>query len=75
MSKLYAICSGVDWADESVEHIVLNDSEDIDELRKNYLDYMKIWRTREYISFIGWIVLEGHGRWATEDDVQEYYID
>lgn len=72
--KLYAICSGGDWYDASVEHLILPDNLDINEEKEKW----RTWYREEYspgevkyISFVDWLLKAGAHK-PTEEEVTVY---
>jgi len=79
MSKrLYAICSGGDWNDASVDHLILPDSLDIDEEKKKWRTWYgeEYYRKKgvKYISFVDWLLKAG-ARAPTEEEVTVWWDD
>lgn len=80
MAKIYAICCGGDWADASVDHLILPDGMDIEkesELREKWLREEYHPKTRkddqpQYKSLTDW--LKGKGACEpTLDELEEFW--
>ena len=77
MSKIVAILGGGDWADASVDHVVLPDNANLEELHKRWYDwyrnhYCPSMDTKNYINFVDFVIRETKGREATSDDLEVY---
>lgn len=79
MKKIWAICSGGDWADAGVEHVVLPDGMDLVHEQKERGQAMSAyWKNREENKFPGtfveWLVSRG-ATIPSEDALEEYWED
>lgn len=79
--KIIAICSGGDWADASVEHLILPKGVSLDEEYADYQDwYQNEFMVRrcngenvEYMSLVDW--LRKHGATEPPDDKLEIIFE
>jgi hypothetical protein len=76
-SRLIALIGGGDWADASIEHLVIPVNLDIEVEKKKYREYLKEYRrlaqTPDRIPWRGfgvWLVENCSARPATENDIE-----
>lgn len=80
-SKIYAICSGGDWADASVDHLILPDGVNIEEEARKCNEYLyKVWFNKEikdkkYYNLTTWLIEKCGARRPTEDELEEFWED
>jgi hypothetical protein len=80
--KLIALLGGGDWADASVEHVIIPTSMNLEAEKANYEKwytevYCPALQRREnpdYVQFCQWLIERG-ARLATENDVTEFWDD
>jgi len=69
--KTVAIMGGGDWADASVDHLVIPSDMDIDQAYNDY--YTDICRPNaRWVSFVEWLMQHG-ARDTTDDEVLEFW--
>ena len=81
--RLCAIFSGQDWADASIDHIVIPDSVDIEQARtdwnswylQEYCPALKAGEKVVYMDFVEWLINQHDGRHATDDDLTIIHDD
>ena len=76
MSKIVALMGGGDWADASVEHLVIPDALDIEQEKvawdRWYYDICFPSPDVEYVSFADWLKQRG-ARDTTDDELFEFW--
>jgi hypothetical protein len=83
-TTIYAILSGYDWADASVDYVVLRTIKPMEDLKKEYLDkflnpYRRKVKDKEskgplhYRTFKEWLIQEGYARDSLDDEVEEVW--
>ena len=80
--KIIAICGGGDWADASVEHLILPDDLDLDKeqtahrtwYRDEYSPDTRSGKNLEYFSLVDWLKQRG-AREPTEDELDVRWDD
>ena len=75
-ARLVAVCSGGDWADASVCHVVVPKGVDMDEAKREYDEwYAAEFRSgrAEYRTFPTWLIEHMGAREASEEDVEEFW--
>ncbi|MDD5007268.1 MAG: hypothetical protein PHC68_02560 [Syntrophorhabdaceae bacterium] len=74
--RIVAMMSGGDWADASVEHIVISSSVDLDKVKEEYEDELHEAKKHPhyiYVSFIDWLKKKYDARDTTPEEVEEYW--
>ena len=87
-NKICAICSGGDWADASVAHIVLPKEVNLEKERKRYNKWLTdVWYKRKkweekypgkeirWYNFDSFLIELCNGRRATDDDLEIFWED
>jgi len=75
-TKIYAICSGGDWYDASVDHVIVPEGINIeDESKKCEWYYYNVYCKKEvgkrkYYNLTSWLVEKCGGRAPTEDELE-----
>ena len=80
MSKIVAIMGGGDWADASVDHIVVPSDMDMDTehrayrewYRQKYCSALRTGNKIPYLSFPEWLIKRG-ARQTTDNEVIEFW--
>lgn len=76
MPNLVCICSGGDWADASVDHVVFEDDDFLMEsLHAWYRDWLKKRADQKYLTFCEWLIENHHARPPTDDEVSYFHED
>lgn len=78
---IYAILDGGDWADASVDHLVVPDSMDIEKesvdwrvwYNKIYLPSLHVKGSLSYINFTEWLISKG-AREPNDDELIEFWV-
>lgn len=75
--RLVALLGGGDWADASVEHLVVPCDVDIEAQKQKYRDWLKeFWRLMDsperigFQSFSRWLILNRGAREATSEEIE-----
>lgn len=80
MSKVTAICEGVDWTDASVDYLVLPEGMDIEKeqtacnkwYHETYVPALNQGQKLEYLSLVDWLLARGARR-TTDEELEEYW--
>ena len=76
-SKIYAICSGGDWADASVDHLVIPEGIDMEKeawkCNKYRVEIFYKDRSKKYYTFVNWLIEKCGARKTTEDELEEFW--
>jgi len=77
MKKIWAICSGSDWADACVQHLILPDGMNIAQERQDHKKWLREEYQKtdfEYKSFVDFLILRG-ATVPKESILEEFWND
>ena len=81
IEKIYAICSGGDWADASVDHVILPKGVDVEEEAKKCNQYYREVYckaevgNRKYYCLTSWLIEKCGGRAPTINELDVVWED